>query len=199
MTVLDRFVADYGVCVLAVILGTFFVAVSYYAQYHGRSGGWFLGGFLIAIGFLTSPLKWLALLGLVDYGYWGLPYMLITEHIFYKRFDAARAKYELAAPTDDDTKSVRLHIPQKNKTVEYRYETESIYDLYELSALRLVFAICFDRSGKRYLYTDRLSRGYEPKMLPFDDDTITIEGMKLFGRDMSAEITVHDKEDTGKQ
>ena len=56
------------------IIGVFFLTVTYIALYLSKknekniSGAPFLGGVIIAVAFLLSPIKWLALLGLLDYG-----------------------------------------------------------------------------------------------------------------------------------
>lgn len=44
------------------------------------SGFPFFGGFILAVAFLFSPIKWLAFLGFIDYGLWLLPYVLIMDY-----------------------------------------------------------------------------------------------------------------------
>ena len=65
------------------IIGVFLIAVTYTALYQSQkskkhiSGFPFFGGFILAVAFLFSPIKWLAFLGFIDYGLWLLPYVLI--------------------------------------------------------------------------------------------------------------------------
>ncbi|MBP5363216.1 MAG: hypothetical protein J6Y71_09395 [Ruminococcus sp.] len=69
--------------------GFFFIFATYYCMYLGYknrnnpdaytpSGVPCTGGIILIIAFLLSPCKWLAFLGLIDYGLWYLPYLLIT-------------------------------------------------------------------------------------------------------------------------
>lgn len=72
-------------------IGFLILALSYGCLIAGKrskkhiSGIPFFGGLLIAAGFLLSPRKWLALLGLTDYSYWMLLYCLISEQFGSKR------------------------------------------------------------------------------------------------------------------
>ena len=68
------------------IIGVFLIAVTYAALYQSKkskkhiSGFPFFGGFILAVAFLFSPIKWLAFLGFIDYGLWLLPYVLIMDY-----------------------------------------------------------------------------------------------------------------------
>lgn len=68
------------------IIGAFLIAVTYAALYQNKkskkhiSGFPFFGGFILAVAFLFSPIKWLAFLGFIDYGLWLLPYVLIMDY-----------------------------------------------------------------------------------------------------------------------
>ena len=65
------------------IIGVFLIAVTYAALYQSKksqkhiSGFPFFGGFILAVAFLFSPIKWLAFLGFIDYGLWLPPYVFI--------------------------------------------------------------------------------------------------------------------------
>ena len=58
------------------IIGVFLIAATYAALYQSKksqkhiSGFPFFGGFILAVAFLFSPIKWLAFLGFIDYGLW---------------------------------------------------------------------------------------------------------------------------------
>ena len=69
-----------------VAIGAFFLFMTYGAmissKLHNRhiSGVPLVGGFFVLVGFLLSPIKWLALLALVDPGIWMLPYAIYLNH-----------------------------------------------------------------------------------------------------------------------
>lgn len=67
------------------IIGVFLIAVTYAALYQSKKAKthiWIsiFGGFILAVAFLFSPIKWLAFLGFIDYGLWLLPYVLIMDY-----------------------------------------------------------------------------------------------------------------------
>ena len=56
-----------------IAFGFFFMILCYYTSFFTKSsGGPFIGGLLVAIGFLLTPYKWFALLGLLDMGFWSV-------------------------------------------------------------------------------------------------------------------------------
>ena len=65
-------------CILISGIGFLLLALTYGARIASKRSGKYVsgtpcfGGLLIALGFLLSPCKWLALLGLLDYGFWEL-------------------------------------------------------------------------------------------------------------------------------
>ena len=75
-------------------IGLFFLCMTYGAlilahknkgtDKYTPSGVPCVGGLIIIFAFLISPCKWLCFLGLLDYGLWELPYLLITEFILPK-------------------------------------------------------------------------------------------------------------------
>lgn len=76
--------------IILAVTGLFFLFVSYYTLYLGfkhkndpdaytPSGVPCTGGLCLIIAFLLSPCKWLAFLGLLDYGFWEIAYILFTE------------------------------------------------------------------------------------------------------------------------
>lgn len=86
-----EFVRTWGVCILIGLIGVFFLVMTYGALIvskksdHYVSGVPCVGGICIIIAFLLSPCKWLAFLGLLDYGLWYLPYILIKDLVFGKK------------------------------------------------------------------------------------------------------------------
>ena len=65
---------------ILVAIGVIFLFMTYGAMITSMrhnthvSGVPLVGGFFVCIGFLLSPVKWLALLALIDPGIWMLPY-----------------------------------------------------------------------------------------------------------------------------
>lgn len=65
---------------IPVLIGAFFVFMTYGAMIASKkdnthiSGVPFVGGFFILVGFLLSPIKWLAFLALLDPGFLMIPY-----------------------------------------------------------------------------------------------------------------------------
>ncbi|MCQ2103722.1 MAG: hypothetical protein MJY98_10940 [Fibrobacter sp.] len=68
-------------------LGLFFLVMTYGALISSKKSGHYssgvplVGGTLIAIAFLISPMKWLAFLGLLDYGFWMILSSLVKNFI----------------------------------------------------------------------------------------------------------------------
>lgn len=78
-------------CIILGVIGLFFLIMTYGAAYISRKSGKFVsgvpcvGGFFIALGFLLSPCKWFAFLGLLDYGFWEIGYCLLIEPLLRKK------------------------------------------------------------------------------------------------------------------
>ena len=184
---MDDFILRYGACILFCTTGLFFVIMSYGAYFAGRSGVPFVGGLLIAIGFLTSPVKWAALLGLIDHGYWSLPYVLIRDHIRRNRFVVVCAEQDYTQSITDDQRSLRIKIPGRNEELLRPYITNS---MYELRVPKLLFSVCTDKTGKRFLLVDRCAKGGSIEILEFDEDSIVLTGSKAGNTEMTVEIEI---------
>jgi len=97
------------------IIGVFLIAVTYAALYQSKksqkhiSGFPFFGGFILAVAFLFSPIKWLAFLGFIDYGLWLLPYVLIMDYYNNKKFKKIY---------------MQQNFEQRSKNVDYSVEIE---------------------------------------------------------------------------
>ena len=75
--------------ILLAAIGLFFLSMTYGPLIHAYknkdkdqytpSGVPCFGGICLIIAFLISPCKWFAFLGLLDYGLWQVPYMLIEN------------------------------------------------------------------------------------------------------------------------
>lgn len=164
---MDEFIRQYGACILFVSIGLFFVIMSYLAERAGRSGGWFLGGLLIAVGFLTSPVKWLAVLGLVDKGYIALPYTLISQHIINRRFGKVIAEKDFADSDADKTKQLIVTIPDTNE----EYILPYIFNCtHEFRRPKILFSLCKDKAGNNFLLYDTKTNGKNISIIPFDGE-----------------------------
>ena len=188
---MDEFIMRYGVCLVLCIPGFILVIVSYLAQRSGRSGGWFLGGLLIAAGFLLSPHKWLAFLGLIDYGYWGLPLALITEHIFGKKFRAVYDELGISTGRKDESREIIVTIPERNEVLEYPFITCS---LHELTIPKLLFSVYEDNEGKLFLLADKRTKGSRPESIAFEGNHIQTEAFGRKKRKMTVMIEIKDKQ-----
>ena len=84
------------VTAIIALIGLFFIFVTYYTLYlsyknrkdpdaYTPSGVPGVGGICLIIAFLISSCKWLAFLGLIDYGLWWLPYLIIKEYVLSRK------------------------------------------------------------------------------------------------------------------
>ena len=70
---------------ILIAIGMFIIVMSYGALIQSKrtgrhiSGIPFFGGLFVFLGFIISPIKWLAILALVDYSYAMFVYSLLSE------------------------------------------------------------------------------------------------------------------------
>ena len=70
---------------ILIAIGMFIIVMSYGALIQSKrtgrriSGIPFFGGLFVFLGFIISPIKWLAFLALLDYSYGMLVYCLLSE------------------------------------------------------------------------------------------------------------------------
>lgn len=181
------FISQYIVCIILCAIGLFFVVMTYGAHFAERSGVPLVGGFFIAIGFLTTPVKWLALIGLIDPGYWSIPYSLILDHIRSKRFEAIYAQQDYAEQIVDGTKHLRIWISDRNEELIWHYSTNH---MYQLRIPKLLFAVCVDKNGKRFILLDKCINGVSIEILSLDDDRIVFSDLKAKDTKMTVEIEI---------
>lgn len=189
---MEDFIIRYGACILLCAVGLFFVIMTYGAKFAERSGVPFVGGLFIAIGFLTSPVKWLALLGLIDPGYLAVPYFLILDHIRQKRFDAVYSEQDYIDGAADAEKQLRIWIPDRNEKLFRPYITRHIY---ELKVPKLLFSVCMDKTGKRLVLADKCVKGGNIEISAFDDGRISFTGFASKNAEMTVEIEIVKKTD----
>ena len=145
------------------IIGAFLIAVTYAALYQSKkskkhiSGFPFFGGFILAVAFLFSPIKWLAFLGFIDYGLWLLPYVLIMDYYNNKKFK-------------------KIYMQQN----------------FELKVPKLLYAVCTDQNGKKFLLIDKCKRKSNIEIVPFDNNTILLTDLNSKDVDYSVEIEIKD-------
>ena len=76
----------WAVAIILALIGAFFLFMTYGSMIVSKrqnthiSGVPFVGGFFILAGFLLSPVKWLALLALLDPGIWMIPFAIRESH-----------------------------------------------------------------------------------------------------------------------
>lgn len=187
---MQEFVIQYGFCILLCAIGLFFVIMSYGAHFAGRSGVPFVGGFLIAVGFLISPVKWLALLGLIDYGYWTVPWFLIQDHMRENKFKAVFAEQGYTPGTGDDRKMLYIRLSGLEKELQFPYFT---CHMYQLSVPKMLFAVCTDKTGRRFLLVDKCGNGEQIEIMEFDTDRMLLTGLRTKDTEMTVEIIVKDR------
>lgn len=182
---MEGFIMHYGACAALCAMGLFFIAMTYGAYFTERSGAPFIGGLLIAVSFMTTPVKWLALLGLIDPGYWEIPYIIIVGRIRRKRFAAVYAEQSYAGEMRDDTKQLRIYIPDRNEELICHYITNHIH---ELRKPKLLFAVCTDKCGNRFIIADKGAYGKNIEIFDFSKDSLVISAPGPNGADMDVEI-----------
>lgn len=187
----------YILCAILCLIGFFFMGLCYYTVFFTESSGApFIGSIFVAIGFLLSPFKWLALLGLLDYGVWALPHAIISEHLEYKRrralFDPFYFDKGYQERKYDETKELHVRIKERNEELIYHYTTRSEYSL---NIPKLVYSICLDKNNNRFLLTEEPYKSKQIKVYPFDKDIITLKGLPSRKGDMTVELEICEKKD----
>ena len=187
----------YILCAILCLIGFFFMGLCYYTVFFTESSGApFIGGIFVAIGFLLSPFKWLALLGLLDYGAWALPHAIISEHLEYKRrralFDPFYFDKGYQERKYGETKELHVRIKERNEELIYHYTTRSEYSL---NIPKLVYSICLDKNNNRFLLTEEPYKSKQIKVYPFDEDIITLKGLPSRKGDMTVELEICEKKD----
>ncbi len=136
-----------------------------------------IGGILIAVGFLASPCKALALLGLLDSGIW-----IYWIHIKgdYKRnlsLNSYLEQYKGNVPEEilDEsgryTKEIDILFRTYRMVVPYK-----LCEPYYINQWNANFAIIYDEAGYRYFVLDT-DDGIKPILFP--DDKLVINNIKL--------------------
>lgn len=177
------------------IIGVFLIAVTYAALYQSKksqkhiSGFPFSGGFILAVAFLFSPIKWLAFLGFIDYGLWLLPYVLIMDYYNNKKFKKIYMQQNFEQRISDESKELRIRISERNEEWVQPYITNLVY---VLKVPKLLYAVCTDQNGKKFLLIDKCKRKGNIEIVPFDNNTILLTDLNSKNADYSVEIEIKD-------
>lgn len=177
------------------IIGVFLIAVTYAALYQSKksqkhiSGFPFFGGFILAVAFLFSPIKWLAFLGFIDYGLWLLPYVLIMDYYNNKKFKKIYVQQNFEQRISDESKELRIRISERKEEWVQPYITNLVY---ELKVPKLLYAVCTDQNGKKFLLIDKCKRKGNIEIVPFDNNTILLTDLNSKNVDYSVEIKIKD-------
>lgn len=177
------------------IIGVFLIAVTYAALYQSKkskkhiSGFPFFGGFILAVAFLFSPIKWLAFLGFIDYGLWLLPYVLIMDYYNNKKFKKIYMQQNFEQRISDESKELRIRISGRNEEWVQPYITNLVY---VLKVPKLLYAVCTDQNGKKFLLIDKCQRKSNIEIVPFDNNTILLTDLNSKNVDYSVEIEIKD-------
>ena len=206
---MNEFIMHYGVSLICLVIGGLLVFATYYSMFHRPSGVPFVGGIIIAIGFLTCPIKWLALLGLVDPG-WFMIILMIIENKQYENAvkginSIIDAGYLTTEELPDELKGQNiLDVEDRSKLIIHIPENEDeklewVYGLnhtYMLQHPKVYFAICMNKKGQRYLLVDRMDKTKTVEAMPFDQNTITIKGLKDRKKEKAVYLEVKDAEES---
>lgn len=180
-----------------IAFGFFFMILCYYTSFFTKSsGGPFLGGLLVAIGFLLTPYKWFALLGLLDMGFWSLPYAIVGDRNRYKkyveRFEPFFEEKGYREREAFESKCLVIKVKELDEELEHAYITRCSYFLYYP---KVDLAICINKDGERFLVTYEYQKDSQIKVYPFKEDTISLPPLKSRGRDMHVELEIRDAEE----
>ncbi|MBP3233581.1 MAG: hypothetical protein J6M65_04060 [Eubacterium sp.] len=130
-----KFISDNIICIIFVALGVLAWIITVSARISSKKTGHYVsgipgvGGILIIIGFLTSPVKWLALIGLLDidllYFIRCIPDIIAVE----------RAEKNYIPPVDMEDGKVLEYSQYKKEFEEIRYPTEypGSYELHSIN------------------------------------------------------------------
>ena len=143
MNAATEFLKENRLCTICLILGIVAILITYVVApiLSKRSGKYVsgfpcVGGIIIALGFLTTPVKWLALFGLVDIG---IPMFLIkgVPSIIKGRLDA----FNGSAPKMIDGQPVVAYTTYYNRFSDYKQiidEETGAYKMIPIERLAIV-------------------------------------------------------------
>ena len=174
---MNDFFMHYGVCIILCVIGLFFVTETYLSRKTTSSGVPFVGGILIALGFLTTPHKWLALLGMIDPG-WFMPFYAIWDDRQYHKaaaqFVAFVSAHSFAESAADQSRVLLITIPERKEIIDHwKYQTNHVYLLH---IPRVYFAACTDAEGKSVLAYSTDAETI--RLLSFADGAVTLPEIK---------------------
>lgn len=87
---------------------------------------------------------------------------------------------------------------QKNYVSEFMKEMKNGYSrilrnlVYELKVPKLLYAVCTDQNGKKFLLIDKCKRKGNIEIVPFDNNTILLTDLNSKNVDYSVEIEIKD-------
>ena len=182
----------YFITFVLVGIGVFFVVMTYGANRRGRSGIPVVGGLFIAVGFLLSPCKWLAILGLVDYGPSYLIYLYVSEAFVKKRFHRLIRQNGYRESVRDDSLCMVVKVPEINEELVRPYITNEHLRYY---VPKCFFAVCVDGSGKKILLIDKCRGDKVIDIIPFEGNSVVVTGMKHKLNDVTLKIEIRAQAD----
>ena len=188
LTIIDQHWGTFLLCGI----GVFLIVSTYLANRAGHSGMPVVGGVCVAVGFLISPVKWLALLGLADYGIVYLIYLYVSEAMVNSRFKALCRRNGYREKEEDKNLCLVVKIPQINEELIRPYITNTTYRYF---VPKCFFSVCVDRDGKRVLLLDRCKGDKQIEILPFQGKRVVAEGLKHKLNYLTLDIEVKSQDD----
>lgn len=194
------FIRQHIICVvfaamgLFLIIGNISVMLSHRFKKTHASGIPFLGGILIAIGFLTTPkpFKYLALLGFLDPTIWmmfvSIYYCKNEDAILEKRYAPFFTGHEFSPRREDESLQIVSEIIYTGReefphVQEYSYKTNTPFRVGYPWALMMVT----EKDGKRFLVLDTGTEGnlkkLDPEKIsihPFEENAVILHDVAEF-------------------
>ena len=89
----------------------------------------------------------------------------------------------------DESKELRIRISERNEEWVQPYITNLVY---VLKVPKLLYAVCTDQNGKKFLLIDKCKRKGNIEIVPFDNNTILLTDLNSKNVDYSVEIEIKD-------
>lgn len=140
------FLKNYWLCIILLLIGSFFLFITYIAasmqskrSSKNVSGVPGIGGIFIALAFLTTPYKWLMILGLLDWQILWFIFKVLPDYIHSEKelrnrqFPEMLNGEKIIAHTGYKPKYNEVHITDKGKRIIHVYSI-CYYAISECSA-----------------------------------------------------------------
>ena len=115
--------------------------------------------------------------------------VLIMDYYNNKKFKKIYVQQNFEQRISDESKELRIRISERNEEWVQPYITNLVY---ELKVPKLLYAVCTDQNGKKFLLIDKCKRKGNIEIVPFDNNTILLADLNSKDVDYSVEIEIKD-------